>query len=321
MLKFSGLEADLRAVFMGSPRFAIPSLERLVQAGYDIVAVYTQPDRPAGRGKAPVAPPVKEAALQLGIPVFQPENLRSVEAVTRLTDLRPEVIVVCAYGQILKQDVLDIPPYRCINIHFSLLPLYRGAAPVAAAILAGDELTGVSIIILEKRLDAGPVLAVGSIPISPRDTTGTLTEKLSVVGAGLLLEALSGWVRGEITPKPQDDSKATYFTELQKDAGKIDWHRPAVDIWRQVRAFHPWPGGYTTWRGRQLKILEAAVLTEKPNPGEGQVIDLAGRGAAFGIGTGEGVLSVLQVQLEGKRAMTAAEFLRGQRDFIGDELK
>jgi methionyl-tRNA formyltransferase len=302
---------------MGSPRFAIPSLERLVQERYDIAAVYTQPDRPAGRGKSPVAPPVKEAALRLGIPVFQPESLRSPEAVARLAELRPDVIVVCAYGQILPVPVLDIPPYRCVNVHFSLLPRWRGAAPVAAAILAGDAFTGVSIMLVEKRLDTGPVLAAAAVPVMARDNTGALTAKLALVGAGLLLEAMSGWTRGEITPRPQDDAAATYFPEVKKDAGKIDWRRPAVEIWRMVRAYNPWPGSYTTWNGRQIKILEATVPPGRASPGAGRVVELAG---AFGVGAGEGILGVSRVQLEGKRAMSAEEFLRGQRDFIGDVL-
>jgi methionyl-tRNA formyltransferase len=301
---------------MGSPRFAVPSLERLAGERYEVVAVYTQPDRPAGRGKTPAAPAVKEAALRLGIPVVQPENLRSADDLARLAEFRADVIVVCAYGQILPGAVLEMPPYGCVNVHFSLLPRHRGAAPVAAAILAGDQLTGVSIILLEKRLDAGPLLVAGAIPVLPRDSTGTLTEKLSLVGAGLLLEALSGWTRGEITPRPQDDSAATYYREVKKDAGRIDWRRPAADIWRMVRAYYPWPGGYTTWRGQPLKILEAVVLPGKTSPGEGHVIGLEGE-AAFGVGTGAGVLGVLRVQMAGKRAMTAAEFLRGQRDFIG----
>ena len=311
----------MRAVFMGSPRFAIPSLECLVREGYEVAAVYTQPDRPAGRGQAPVAPPVKEAARRWGIPVFQPENLRSPEAVARLAELRAEIIVICAYGQILPGHVLDMPPYRCVNVHFSLLPRHRGAAPVAAAILAGDEFTGVSIMLVEQRLDSGPLLAAAAVPVQAWDNTGSLMEKLSLVGAGLLLEALSGWKRGEIVPLSQDEAAATYFPEVKKDAGKIDWHRPAVEIWRLVRAFNPWPGGYTTWRGRQLKILEAAVLPGAVGTGEGRVVDLAGPGAAFGIGTGEGILGVRRVQLEGKRAMSAEEFLRGQRDFVGTDLQ
>jgi methionyl-tRNA formyltransferase len=304
---------------MGSPEFAAASLERLALEGYEVTAVYTRPDRPAGRGRAPVAPPVKEAARRLGIPVVQPESLRSAEAVSRLAESRPEVIVVCAYGQILPREVLEMPPCRCVNVHFSLLPRYRGAAPVAAAITAGDEFTGVSIVLMEKQLDSGPVLSAGAVPVLPEDTTGALTEKLGIVGSSLLLEALSGWRRGEITPRPQDDAAATYCRELTKEAGRIDWARPAVEIWRLVRAMQPWPGGYTTWRGHQLKVI-AADFMERETPGDaGTVVD-TGRGEAFGIVTGEGMLAVRRVQLEGKRAMAAGEFLRGQRDFIGDVL-
>lgn len=307
----------MRVVFMGSPEFAIPSLERLTLNGYDVVAVYTQPDRPAGRGRALGAPPVKEAAVKRGLPVLQPDGFRSAEAVAQLAALKPDVIVVCAFGQILPQSVLDIPPYQCVNVHFSQLPRHRGASPVAAAILAGDEFTGVSIQLVRKKLDTGPVLARAAIPISSQDNTGRLTDKLSLVGADLLLEALSGWRRGEITPRPQNEDEATYFSQITKEDGEIDWRLPAVEIWRRVRAFYPWPGCYTTWRGRQFKILEAAALPEGEAEEAGRVTALPGHEAGLGISTGEGLLSVLKVQLEGKRAMTAAEFLRGQRDFIG----
>lgn len=308
----------MRTVFMGSPRPAITSLERLVMEGYDVTAVYTQPDRPAGRGKAPMAPPVKELAVRLGIPVVQPESLRSAEAMARLRELRPDLIVVCAYGQILPAALVEMPPYRCVNLHFSLLPRHRGAAPVASAILAGDDFTGVSVMLVEKRLDAGPVLAAAAVPVFERDDAGTLTEKLSLVGAELLIDALSGWTRGEIVARSQDESAATYFREVKKEAGKIDWRRPAVEIWRLVRAFHPWPGGYTTFRGRQLKVLEAVVL---PGNAEiGSVIAMPEEAGGLGIGTGEGILGVTRLQLEGKKAMTTAEFLRGQRDFIGTVL-
>jgi methionyl-tRNA formyltransferase len=302
---------------MGSPEFAVPSLEHLVLNGYDVVAVYTQPDRPAGRGRALVAPPVKEVALRWGLSVFQPDSFRSAGTVAQLAAFKPDVIAVCAFGQILPQSVLDIPPCQCVNVHFSLLPRHRGASPVAAAILAGDGFTGVSIQLVRKKLDAGPILAVAAIPISSRDNTGTLTGKLSRVGAYLLLEALSGWRRGEITPRPQNEDGATYFGQINKEAGEIGWNLPAVVIWRRVRAFYPWPGCYTTWRGKQLKILEAAVLPGEGTCEAGRVTVLPGHEEGLGIGTGEGVLSVLRVQLEGKKAMSAAEFLRGQRDLIG----
>jgi len=307
----------LRIVFMGSPGFAVPSLERLILAGYEVVGVYTQPDRPAGRGRTLVLPPVKESAIKLGLPVFQPENLRSAEALAQLTELKPDVIVVCAFGQILTQAVLDIPPYQCVNVHFSLLPRHRGASPVVAAIMAGDEFTGVSIQLVRKKLDTGPVLTRAAVPITPRDNTGSLTDKLSLVGAHLLLEALNGWLRGEITPRPQNEDEATYFSRITKEEGGIDWSLTAVEIWRRVRAFYPWPGCYTTWRGKQLKIIEAVMLHEGGAPGAGRVTALPGGEAGLGIGTGDGILGVLGVQLEGKKAMSADEFLLGQRDLIG----
>jgi methionyl-tRNA formyltransferase len=310
----------VRIVFMGSPRFSVPSLEQLLINRYDVVAVYTQPDRPAGRGRSLVPPPVKEAALLRGVPVIQPETFRSSGTIATLEKLKPDVIVVCAYGHILPQAVLDIPPYQCVNVHFSLLPRHRGASPVAAAILAGDEFTGVSIMLVRKELDTGPVLSVAAIPVSPRDNTGTLTEKLSLVGANLLQEALTGWLRGESTPRPQSDTGATYFPQVKKEDGKIDWRLPALAIWRQVRAYYPWPGCYTTWRGKQLKFTEAVVLNGEGTAEAGKVVALLGSEAALGIATGDGILGVLKIQLEGKRAMTAADFLRGQRDFIGSML-
>jgi methionyl-tRNA formyltransferase len=307
----------LRIVFMGSPVFAVPSLRHLVINGYEVAAVYTQPDRPAGRGRAVVFPPVKIAAGEAGLPVVQPENLRSPEALAELTGFKPDVIVICAYGQILPQSVLDIPPRQCVNVHFSLLPRHRGASPVAAAILAGDDFTGVSIQLVRRILDTGPVLAAAAAPVLAGDNTGTLTEKLSVVGARLLQEALTGWWRGEITPRPQDESAASYFGQIKKEDGEIDWRLPAVDIWRRVRAFSPWPGCYTAWRGKLLKITDAVVLLGGISTKIGRVVALPGNDEGIGIGTGGGILRVIRLQQEGKKAMTAAEFLRGQRDFIG----
>jgi methionyl-tRNA formyltransferase len=310
----------LRIVFMGSPEFAVPSLEHLLVNRYEVVAVYTQPDRPAGRGRALVPPPVKEAALRWGLTVVQPASFRSEEAVARLAEFKPDVIVVCAYGHILPQTVLDIPPYQCVNVHFSLLPRHCGASPVTAAILAGDEFTGVSIMLVRKELDTGPILSLAAVPISPQDNAGTLTDKLSLIGADLLQEALIGWLRGEVTPRPQDNKEATYFPQVKKGYGVIDWRLPAVAIWRRVRAYYPWPGCYTTWRGKQLKIIEAVVLPGGGTLEAGRVMDFPGREVGLGIACGEGILGVLKVQLAGKRAVTAADFLRGQRDFIGSVL-
>jgi methionyl-tRNA formyltransferase len=305
---------------MGSPEFAVPSLEQLIINRFQVVAVYTQPDRPAGRGRALVPPPLKVAALKMGLTVVQPESLRTEAAVAQLAEFKPDVIVVCAYGQILPKSVLDMPPHRCLNVHFSLLPRHRGASPVASALLSGDEFAGVSVMVVTPKLDTGPVLARAAVTISPKDNTGTLTGKLAGVGANLLLEALIGWLRGEIEPLPQNDKESTYFSQVNKEAGEIDWELPALTIWRRVRAFNPWPGCYTTWRGKQVKIIEAEALPEERSPGAGKVIVLPGRGSGLGIGTGEGVLEVLKLQLQGKKAVSAAEFLRGQRDFLGDKL-
>jgi methionyl-tRNA formyltransferase len=310
----------MRIVFMGSPQLSVPSLEQLLSSKHEIVAVYTQPDRPAGRGRGMTASAVKEAALKRGIKVEQPESLRAAEALAQLAAYQPDVIVVCAFGQILPQALLDIPPYQCINVHFSLLPKHRGASPATAAILTGDEFSGVSIQLVRKKLDTGPVLAAAAIPISTMDNTGTLAEKLSIIGAHILQEALEGWLRQEIIPLPQDEAGASYFGQVKKEDGEIDWTKPAVEIWRHVRAYYPWPGCYTTWRGKQLKINEAVVLAGESASPPGSVIALTGESAELGIITGDGILGVRRLQYEGKRDMAAAEFLRGQRDFIGSLL-
>jgi len=307
----------LRILFMGTPEFAVTPLEQLVLDQFPVVAVYTRPDRPAGRGRYLVPSPVKKAALSLKLPVVQPASLKKAEVVAQLADFHPDVIVVAAFGQILPQSILDIPRYGCINIHPSLLPRFRGASPVAAAILAGEEFSGVSLMLMDSGLDTGPILAQKSVPISPQDTTGSLTLKLSQIAAQLLPEVLVRWTRGEITPQPQNEAEATYSALITKEEGEIDWHSSVADIWRRVRAFQPWPGCYTRWRGKRLEIIEAVPLPGKGTSTVGQVVALNKEGAAFGVNTGDGLLGVLKVQLEGKRAMPAAEFVRGQRQFIG----
>lgn len=302
---------------MGTPEFAVPVLEQLVSNQHRVVAVYTQPDKPAGRGRSLVPPPMKKAALTLGLPVLQPLSLRKVEVVVQMADFHPDAIVVAAFGQILPKSILDIPACGCINVHPSLLPKFRGSSPVATAILAGEELTGVSIMLMNEGLDTGPVLAQVSVSISPQDNTGSLTAKLSQVAARLLTEVLARYAKGEIIPQPQNEIEATYSGQITKQDGEVDWHLSAVAIWRRVRAFSPWPGSYTRWQGRQLKIIETEPLLGEEAPEIGQVVALSREGIAFGVGTGDGILGVLQVQLEGKRAMSSAEFLRGHREFIG----
>ncbi len=314
----------MRVVFMGSPEFAVLPLEHLILDQYRVVATYTQPDRPAGRGRALEPSPVKGVAIRLGLPVVQPTSLRKAEAEAELSSFRPDVIVVAAFGQILPQPVLAVPRYGCLNIHPSLLPKFRGASPIAAAILAGDEFTGVSIMVMDEGLDSGPVLAQAQIPISASDTTGSLGGKLSRLGAQLLLEVLPRWQKGELTPRPQNEALASHCRPISKEAGEIDWHLAATSIWRQVRAYSPWPGCYTRWRGKRLKIVEAVPLSEEEGAEVGQVVALAltseETAPSFGVSTGEGVLGVVKVQLEGKRVVGAADFLRGQRGFIGAQL-
>ena len=302
-----------RVVFMGTPSFAVPCLQALVET-HQVVGVVTQPDRPAGRGRKLVASPVKEAALGWGIDVFQPESLRHPEAVERLARWRPEVTVVAAFGQILSAQVLDLPPHGSLNVHGSLLPLYRGAAPIPAAILAGDPVTGVTLMRMDEGMDTGPILAQAEVPILPNDTTATLTANLARLGARLLVETLPGWVNGEIPAQPQDHSRATYCGHVTKADGKLDWSRPAVHLDRQVRASDPWPGAYTTWRGQRLKVLRARPLPEWVGGGSpGQAVALQD---GLGVVTGEGLLEVLEVQLAGKKPMPADIFVRGQRNLV-----
>jgi methionyl-tRNA formyltransferase len=312
---------ELRIIFMGTPELAVPTLEHLMLTQHQVVAVYTKTDKPSGRGRSFVSAPVKRAALAWQLPVVQPASLRGAEVVEQLAGFEPDVIVVAAFGQILPKSVLDIPKYGCINLHPSLLPRFRGASPVAAAILAGDEFTGVSVMLMDAGLDTGPILTRAQIPVAAQDTTGSLTAKLSRIAAGLLQDVLIGWLSGELTPQPQNEVEATYSGTITKEEGEVDWHLPAIDIWRRVRAFQPWPGCYTWWQGKQLKIIEAVPLPEGKALKVGQVIALSpattGLKAVFGVNTGSGILGVVRVQLEGKRAMSAAEFMRGQRQLMG----
>jgi methionyl-tRNA formyltransferase len=302
-----------RIVFMGTPRFAVPTL-RALNEHHHVVGVVTQPDQPAGRGRQVTASPIKEVALMQGLPLFQPDSLRSPEAVAHLAGWKPDVIVVAAFGQILREAVLALPPHGCLNVHASLLPLYRGAAPIPAAILAGEEVTGVTIMQMDKGMDTGPILAQAEVPISADDTTASLTAGLAELGAQLLIETLPGWLAGEIQARPQDDSRSSYCRPLKKEDGHLDWTKPAAILDRQVRACDPWPGAYTNWQGQQLKVLRAHARPEWQRQGlPGQVIELD-RG--IGVVAGQGVLELLDVQLAGKRPMSAELFARGQRNLV-----
>jgi methionyl-tRNA formyltransferase len=308
----------VRIVFMGTPEFSVPIVRQLVLNGHQVVAVYTQLDKPAGRGRQTALSPVKRVALELGLPVVQPVSLKQAAVVTELAGFKPDVVVVAAYGRILPKTVLETPQYGCINIHPSLLPRHRGASPVASAILAGDEFTGVSVMLMDEGLDTGPVLTRAQIPISDGDSTGSLSLKLSLIAAQLLPDVLPSWKKGLLRIQSQDETEATYSGIITKKSGEIDWHQPVDVIWRLVRALHPWPGCYTSWRGKRLKIIEAVPLTKQNDAAKGQVVATAHSG--FGVRTGSGVLEILVIQLEGKRAMSAGQFLIGQPQLIGDKL-
>lgn len=306
--------------FMGSPQFAVPTLEALSRE-HTILAVFTQPDKPAGRGKILTAVPVKQWAEAHGIAIHQPKSFRKEpDAIESLRDLKPDVIIVAAYGLILPQAVLDIPQYGCLNIHASLLPKHRGAAPITSAILAGDDETGITLMKMDAGLDTGPMLAVAREPIRSNDTTQSLSERLSVIGAQLTIETLPKYLRGEIVPQPQPIEGATYSPKIDKADAQIDWRKPAIEIDRMVRAYTPWPGTFTFWNGQTLKVLrvEARGDVQGAENKEGQVIRL--EDGSIGVITGSGVIVLKEIQLAGRKAMTIDEFVRGHSAFVGSSL-
>jgi methionyl-tRNA formyltransferase len=311
----------MKIVFMGSPAFAQQTLLSLMSNNYDISAVFTQPDKKTGRGQQVMACPVKQFAVAHGLNVIQPETFRDPGEVEKLKDLAPDLIVVSAYGQILPDDVLQIPQYKCINIHPSMLPKYRGPSPVTAAILNGDATTGVTIMLVEKKVDSGPILMQKEMIVSGEDTTGTLTEKLAVLGADMLVEIIPDWVAGKIQPLRQDESQASYTRLENKEDGKLNWSLSAVEISRMVRAYQPWPGCFTTLNNVRLKIIKAVPLQDAPPGKTGEIVALPRNGPArVAVCTGNGLLGLVTVQLEGKKEMPAADFVAGHRDFIGSIL-
>jgi methionyl-tRNA formyltransferase len=306
-----------RVVFMGTPDFAVPVLEALADV-HQVVGVVTQPDRPAGRGRRLAPSPVKQVALVRGLPLSQPQSLRTPETVAQLAAWQPDVIVVAAFGQILRQNVLDLPPHGCLNVHGSLLPRWRGAAPVPAAILAGDEVTGVTIMQMDAGLDTGPILAQREEPIRHDDTRATLEKRLARLGAALLMDTLPAYLAGTLSPRPQPGEGVTYAKQLRKEDGQLDWSLPAAELDQRVRSFNPWPGAFTMWRGRRLKVLQAVPLSGwHGDAPPGTVLALAD---GLAVATGEGALRLDRVQLAGKRPMDIAAFRRGQRDFVGSQL-
>ena len=311
----------MKVVFMGSPAFALPALQSLMSNKYDISMVYTQPDKPAGRGQQLMSCSVKQYAEANGLNVVQPETFKDSDAVEQLSGIQPDIIVVAAYGQILPDTVLSIPKYKCINIHPSLLPKYRGPSPIAAAILNGDAETGITIMLIEKKVDSGPILSQRHIAVAEEDDAGSLSDKLAGLGARLLIETLPNWVAGRIQPAAQDESLASYTWMETKEDGRLDLNLSAMQLWRKVKAYHPWPGCYVHWKEGRLKIIKAIPVNDGSQREIGQVIALPRMQAArAAVQTGEGLLGLITVQPEGKREMAAADFIAGHREFIGSFL-
>jgi methionyl-tRNA formyltransferase len=305
----------IRVLFMGTPDFAVPSLAALAsQATTEIqlIGVVTRPDKPAGRGRQLAYSPVKQFATEHGIPVFQPGPLRRPEALQQLRELASDLIVVAAFGQILPPDVLTLPRHGCLNVHASLLPRWRGASPINAAVLAGDPESGVTIMQMDAGLDTGPILAQRATPIGEEETAGELSDTIAQLGAELLVETIPYWLAGEITPQPQNEAEVTVTRLLTKEDGRLDWTRPADELARQLRAFTPWPGAFTTWDGRTLKVLRAHAISAPDNlrPGTCFVPPDTADGR-LACACGQGALALEVIQLEGKRALPADEVLRG----------
>jgi len=301
----------MRIVYMGTPAFAVPPLQSLVTAGHEVVGVVTRTDKPAGRGRALTPPAVKLAAEQSDVPVFQPKRVRDAESVAAIRAMGPEAIVVAAYGQILPKDLLELPRYGCINIHASLLPAYRGAAPINWAVINGETRTGITIMQMDEGLDTGGILAQDSIPIGPDDTAGDVTAKLSELGGSLVVDVL-GRIEG-LAAAPQDNSKATMAPLLRKEDGRLDWTMSAKKIHDRVRGLSPWPGGYGRLDGKLVKILRTAVIDGAGEPG----VLYSPEKDIVAVGTGVGLLRILTLQPEGKKPQSAEEFLRGHRGVVG----
>ena len=308
----------LRIVFMGTPDFSVPSLEKLAQAGYDIAAVYSQPDKQRGRGKKVTYSPVKEKALELGLPVFQPDSMRDESVIAKLRELAPDVIIVIAYGKILPKAVLDIPKYGCLNVHGSLLPKYRGAAPIQYAVKDGEAESGVTVMLLDEGMDTGKMLKKAAIPLDAKETTGTLFDKLSLLGAQTLLTVLGDLPAYEASAVPQNESQATYTAKITKEEAHLDWTQDAAVLERLIRTLDPHPGAYTICRdGKRLKIWSADVV-----PGEsaapGTILSVTKK--QFTVQTGKDALCIREVQPESRKRMATAQYLQSADLQVGEQL-
>ncbi|MCA0753943.1 methionyl-tRNA formyltransferase [Paenibacillus sp. N4] len=303
----------MRIVFMGTPEFAVPSLKLLVEQNYDVVAVVTQPDRPKGRKKTLTPPPVKEAALSLGLPVLQPERMRSAEAVAAVAEYEPDLIVTAAYGQILPKAVLDLPRLGCINVHGSLLPKYRGGAPIQRSIINGESSTGVTIMYMAEGLDTGDMISSVELPITDEDTSGTMFEKLSAAGAELLGATLPSIIAGEAAAVPQQNELATYAPNLTRDDERIEWGKSARQLFNQVRGLSPMAGAFTFLHGEVFKVWTCAVQDGGGRADAAPGTVLGADASGIRVQTGDGVLVLKDIQPAGKRMMNAADWLKGAR--------
>ena len=308
-----------RIVFMGTPQVAAATLEQFVHGPDPVVGVVTQPDRPSGRGQQSSPSPVRKAAEMHNIPVIAAEKIRTPEFFEALKQWQPEIIVVVAYGRILQKTILELPPQGCLNVHYSLLPKYRGAAPAAWTIINGESVGGVTTMKLVEKMDAGAIYLQESIALANDETTATLQAKLTPIGARLLLETLRRLKAGTLTPQPQDESAATLAPILKKEDGLIDWHKSAVEIERRVRGFDPWPGSFTHIGERLLKVHRAKIVASERTGNPGEVIRADGGG--FWIATAGGVIELVEVQLANKNRLPGAEFIKGARIKVGDRFK
>ena len=303
----------MRVVFMGTPDFSVPTLEKIIEAGHKVIGVVTQPDKAKGRGKKVLFPPVKEKALEHNLPVYQPKRAREPEFIEQMRELNPDVMVVVAFGQILPKALLDIPKYGCVNVHASLLPKYRGAAPIQWAVIRGEKVSGVTTMQMDVGLDTGDMLMKTEVALAEDETGGSLHDKLSVLGGELLIETLKGLEAGTIQPEKQDDSQTgEYARMLDKALGKVDFSMPAEEIERLIRGLNPWPSAYTFYNGKTMKLWKAKVVSADAD-GEaaapGQILSVDKKG--FTVQTGAGALRILELQMEGKKRMDAGAFLRG----------
>ena len=308
----------MRVIFMGTPDFSVGTLEALIRAGHQVVLAVTQPDKPKGRGGKMQFPPVKETALEHGIPVFQPRKVREPENIEELRKYQADVIVVVAFGQILPREILELTPYGCINVHASLLPSYRGAAPIQWAVINGEAVSGVTTMQMDEGLDTGDMLLKTEVPLEPEETGGSLHDKLAAAGASLCVRTLKALEEGTVTPKKQGESPTAYASMLKKEMGEIRWEEPAISIERLIRGLNPWPSAYTGWQDKTMKIWEAEVLEEDSGQEPGTVVRVDKDG--FLVQTGKGLLKVTALQIPGKKRMEADAFLRGYSMEPGEKL-